>query len=292
MIRTIMVPLDGSRFAEWALPRAVAIARAAAAKLELVAVHVPAALSPTPDGSGFDLGWDRSMTRSITDYLVSLRSRISRESGVECGTSVRSGGVREMLLDHAEEVEPDLIAMTTHGRGPLQRMWLGSVADAMVRHARHPVLLVRPQEDEVPDPGAGVLFQRLLVPLDGSARSEAVLPLALELGDLGEAAFDFVRVVILPFAPATPYGVFASLGPEDRIAQRSRTAHRHVETCVLIAPDVANSIVAEAARRNADLIALSTHGRGPVGRAMLGSVADKIVRSSPTAVLLHRPEKE
>lgn len=301
MIRSIMVPLDGSRFAEWALPHAFAIARAAGAKLDLVAVHTPAALSPTPDGSGFDIGWDRSLMRAMTDYLVTLRSRISG-AGVECGTTVRSGSVRELLLEHAESTNPDLIVMTTHGRGPLQRLWLGSVADAMVRHSRHPILLIRPREGDVPELESGVLFHRLLVPLDGSPLSEAVLPLALTLGDLAMAPVDLVRVVVPPFAPATPYGAFASLAPDDRImqelraaaetqleevAERSRTSERRIETRVLVAPDVASAIVSEAGRRGDDLIALSTHGRGPLGRALLGSVADKIVRSSKTAVLLH-----
>ena len=73
----------------------------------------------------------------------------------------------------------DLVALTTHGRGPLGRFWLGSVADTLVRHLHVPTLLIRPREGV--SPAADPVPKRILVPLDGSPRAEQILGPTAEL---------------------------------------------------------------------------------------------------------------
>ncbi len=303
MIRSIMVPLDGSHFAEWALPRAVALARPAGSSIELVSVHVPFALRATPDGSGFTVEMDESAARMLQTYLGETCARIAAVTDGKVTTTVLTGPVRDELIEHAERMNPDLIVMTTHGRGALQRLWLGSVADALVRHARQPVLLVRPEEDAVIDPGAGEVFRNILVPLDGSQNAEAILPTVFELGDPSHAAYTFVQIVQPPYVMSSPYGAFPPPRPDDRllndlcvaaeayladVAREHAKPQRRITTHVGVDSMVAGAILAEAERSNADLVAIATHGRGAVGRFVLGSIADKVVRGARTATLVHR----
>ena len=83
--------------------------------------------------------------------------------------------------------------MTTHGRGPLTRFWLGSVADELVRRASVPLLLVRPHEG-VPDLAQEPILQHLLIPLDGSELAEQVLEPAVALGTLMAADYSLLRI--------------------------------------------------------------------------------------------------
>ena len=95
----------------------------------------------------------------------------------------------------AREIDADLIVMTSHGRTGLSRMWLGSVADGLIRHSRVPVLLLRPIDAAAPRPFAHGLYKHILVPFDGSAASEEVLPAALALAKCGSARISLLRVV-------------------------------------------------------------------------------------------------
>lgn len=305
MLRTIMVPLDGSSFGEWALPRAIAMAERTGATLNLVTVHIPFTLTPIAGVRETGVDLEAAAQRGAEAYLASTASRIAAFSDVSVTTTLRCGMVQATLLEHAAWLGADLIVMTTHGRGQLQRMWLGSVADGVVRHAARPVLLVRPEEGVAPDPGTGKPFEHVMVPLDGSVEAEAILGIAAEMLDLADAECTAVRVVQPPFVPA-PYGMLPPPPADDRMlhemmaaaqayldeaTDRLRKPGRTVEGRVLMERAVAPALLAEAERCGCDLIALATHGRGPVGRMLIGSVADKIVRGAHTAVLLCRPER-
>ena len=87
------------------------------------------------------------------------------------------GVVASNICDVADTQDVDLIAMTTHARSGIEKWVLGSVADRVVRSARQPVFLVRPQKDQTPPQS----FRRILVPLDGSRLAEQALPEAAEL---------------------------------------------------------------------------------------------------------------
>lgn len=83
--------------------------------------------------------------------------------------------------------------MTTHGRGPVSRLLLGSVADRLVREVPIPVLLVRPHE-AAPDLASEPVLRHILVALDGSALAEQVLEPVVALGTLMQADYSLLRV--------------------------------------------------------------------------------------------------
>ena len=304
MIRSILVPLDGSEFAEWALPAAVSIARRTGAKLELVSINIHVPVSVSAHIPGYGPAWESAARDRALDYLKSIADRITKSGDITANATVRSGDIVDSLVQHAVQTHVDLIVMSTHGRGPLQRVWLGSSADGVARHSPVPVLLIRPREGKPPDPDSERLFGRVLVPLDGSGYSEEVLPWGVALGELGGADYVLVEVIQPPMVLGPPYGTFppphvddaqlhaqrtASKDYLEGVAGRLRTREFRVETIVRVAASTAQGILEQAENNGVDLIAMATHGRGGLGRVFLGSVADKVVRGATTPVLLLRP---
>jgi nucleotide-binding universal stress UspA family protein len=304
MIRSILVPLDGSEFAEWALPAAVSIARRTGAKLELVSVTIQVPASVSAHIPGYGPAWESGARERALDYLKSISDRTTISGEITAHVSIRSGDIVDSLVQEAGEIPADLIVMSTHGRGPLQRMWLGSVADGVVRHSPVPVLLIPPREGTTPDLTSERLFGRVLVPLDGSGYSEEVLPWAVALGELGGAGYTLLEIIQPPMVLGPPYGTFppphiddtqlrslrlASRDYLEGVAERLRTREFRVETTVRDDPSTAQGILDQAEKNDIDLIAMSTHGRGGLGRVLLGSVADKVVRGATFPVLLLRP---
>ena len=199
----------------------------------------------------------------------------------------------DSILERARTGKADLIVMTTHGRGPLSRFGLGSVADELIRRAPMPVLLVRPSEKApgiIPEP----VLDNILIPLDGSALAEQVLEPALELARLMEARCSLLRVVESRSSPGdgTPGGPPEKAQAEaylEHVAGRLREQGLQVRTRVVVARHAAEAILEEAEAQASNLIALATHGRGGLKRLLLGSVADKLVRGATSPVLVYRP---
>jgi nucleotide-binding universal stress UspA family protein len=193
--------------------------------------------------------------------------------------------------------------MTTHGRGPLSRFWLGSVADEFIRKTSVPVLLVRPKEGTL-DLSQEPVVRRVLIPLDGSGLAEQILGPAVALGSLMNADYTLLRVVCPPlFTVYDPAAVAVSpvdqtsLEEErtqaqaylDQVAQRLRARSLPVCTQVLVGMQPHQAILEEVQAQGVDLIALATHGRKGLTRLLLGSIADKLVRGAGVPVLVHRP---
>jgi nucleotide-binding universal stress UspA family protein len=182
VFRSFLVPLDGSDFAEQALPLAFGIARRAAAALHLVRVHVPsAALYPVMPMESMGTDRDQPLAEAERSYLDGVARRLAATTAAPVTSALVHGPVVDGILEQARSQAADLILMTTHGLGPLSRFWLGSVADELVRRSSVPVLLVRPQEPP-PDLTSEVGPHRILIPLDGSPLAERVVEPAIALG--------------------------------------------------------------------------------------------------------------
>jgi nucleotide-binding universal stress UspA family protein len=306
MLRTILVPLDGSTFGEHALPLALDVARRAAARLELAHVCVvPAPLFTEPRPNMESPLDARALARSRA-YLDRVVQRIGTTAGVPVAATLLEGGVADALEAHANSREVDLVVMTTHGRGPLSRLWLGSVADQLLRRLPMPLLLMRPGDAE-PHFDRPRVMRHMLIPLDGSPDAEQVLGPALELGGLVDADYTLLHVVEpLLFAGDDFAGfqaqavdglLFERLKEEARaylegMAQRLRARVPRVQTRLVVHSQPAGAILDEARAPAIDLIALATHGRGGLVRMLVGSTADKVVRGASIPVLVYRPRGE
>jgi nucleotide-binding universal stress UspA family protein len=210
------------------------------------------------------------------------------------------GGAGPALCEEADRIEADLVVMATHGRGAMGRLWLGSVADYMVRHLSVPVLLVHPDRLE---PATEPRLHSILVSLDLSRESEAILQPVERLAQLTEGHVTLVHIVEpiigtvgigMPFAAPVPIELFeeqrtAAQRKLDRIADELRNRGLSVSARIIDAANAAVGLLEVLGEKGYDLIAMTTHGRGGVRRLLLGSVADKVIRGAAKPVLVIRP---
>lgn len=308
MYRTIMVPLDDSPLGERALPLALDLAWRTGANLHLVHVHLPI-ISPvySPEVPIIHPQLDEQICAEMHEYLKNLALKLRVDTPVTVRHTLLRAQVGESvarkLAEYSQRVGADLLVMTTHGRGGLGRFWLGSVADELVRRVRMPILLVRPDE-QVPELGQPWEPKRLLIPLDGSATAEAILPHAQQMAQATEAACTLMRVVE-PTMLTRNFPADAAVRHLDQQylnmlrteaqgylntqAALLREQELSVETREIVAQQAANSIVEEVQEQQYGLIAMATHGRRGLNRLLVGSVADKVLRSASIPLLIYRP---
>jgi len=295
----IMVPLDGSKFAEAALPLALALSKKTGAALHLVTV-----IEPVPAFAYEE--WSSAAEEWTKEYQAKLAEEISSHAGGAVTSTVLSGHVVDGLQKEAVAKNVDMVIMASHGRGPISRVWLGSVADRFVRQADRPVILLRPEErDELKDPSFAEppSLDSLLIPLDGSALAESALNHAIEFGELFGSAYHLTRIVAYPVDLASPYLPHTAQmnqkvldEAKDRAAEyleneaeRMRRRGLRVTTSVTVDAQAGHGILLEAEAVGASAVAMATHGRTGLSRALLGSTADKVLRGTHLPLLLYRP---
>ena len=270
------------------------------ARLDLVEVHALYALDDPPvilasceADRDAQCKQQEQLYLDATARLTTCVSAVAATAGVLSGSAVLPETVADSILERARTGKADLIVMATHGRGPLSRFGLGSVADQLVRRAPVPVLLVRPSENPprtAPEP----VVENILIPLDGSQLAEQVLEPAAELAQLMEARLCLLRVVKSRSTSADRGAAGLPDKSEyegylERVAARLREHGLQVRTRVVAARHAAEAILEEARVHGADLIALATHGRGGLKRLLHGSVADRLIRGAALPILVYRP---
>lgn len=144
MYRTILVPLDGSRRAEAILPHVEALAHAHGSKVVLLQVlELTPFFTSAPGTSGT---WQETTIagwrKEAACYLAGRQGEF-REMGLDAAACVETGPVVETILQVADRVEASLIAMASHGRTGLARVFYGSVAAGVLQGANRPLLVVR-----------------------------------------------------------------------------------------------------------------------------------------------------
>lgn len=271
MLRTILVPTDGSPESAWAIPIAEKLAEANGARVLLVqVVQYPALANEHDDYDGEQ--WQQMVDLSTDLARSNLDALMVRfyASGVEVESALSYGSPAGGLLDVEGEQHPDLVVMSTHGRTGLARFALGSVADRLVREGSAPVLLVR---GPVPEP----TLTRALVMLDGSGVAEAVLPSIEGLAGHPVTSVKLFRAVADPIDRTAAATYLAG------VTERLTGFGLKIEVSVDLGDP---TLLIRRAAEGVDVIALSTHGRGGLNRFRHGSVAERIVREAAKPVLL------
>jgi nucleotide-binding universal stress UspA family protein len=273
----ILVPLDDSPEARVALPYAAALATPGT---EIVLLTV------VPTATDADAA--RAGLETAAQHL--------RVAGQTVRTEVATGDPARRIVDMAADLGAELIVMASHGRGALGRLIYGSVADQVGRESPVPVMVVRARQLE---PGP-IGITRLVVPLDGSSRAEAALPVATSISRRLGTPISLVRVVdpvdLMPPAigvgEAIPFEIYDEAEKEleqkarhylDTVAQKLREQGLPVATSMLMGSP-ASSI--EEMTHLGDVVVLSSHERTGVMRWLLGSVAEKLSREDESPVIL------
>jgi nucleotide-binding universal stress UspA family protein len=259
---SVIVPLDGSERAERALGPAVQLADRMEASLVLMSA------SPEPHA-----------VKAVEEYLDERVCRLQREAHP---ILVLDRAAPDAILVVANEPGA-LVCMTTHGRTGVLRAALGSVAEAVVRGARGPVVLVGPHcrpDWELPE------VPELIAGFDNSDCARAGVRAA---GDLALALNGRVRVLEVASRPDLVGKSYFTLDDIDALNEavgELRATGVHVDYEIIEGVDEADSLLDAAVRSSASLISLGTHGRQGIARIVLGSVTARIVRSTSVPVMV------
>jgi nucleotide-binding universal stress UspA family protein len=293
MYKKILVPLDGSTLAEGVLPYVHTLTQAMHLPVEFLCVN-DAALTPNVP------------SRQSGDYLETIAASFSGITDVKC--TVELGDPAGLIVDHAATQPGTLIAMATHGYSVPPRWLLGSVAQKVLHGATNDLLLVRPAQGAS---SGEARLNKVLVPLDGSELAEKLLPTVSELAAYLQLEVVLVHVLIR-FLFGPPDAFLPMLGTnipnqKELWAQATSQANQYLNgkvdqlrahglshvSSVLIegsAEGAAAEIIDLARRTSDNLVAMSTHGRSGIGRWLLGSVTERVVRHSNNPVLVIRAQ--
>jgi nucleotide-binding universal stress UspA family protein len=300
MFQHLLVPLDGSRMSESALPAAAGLAARTGASLTLV--HVIEKNAPAEVHS------ERHLVDAAgaATYLAEVARR-PLLAGLRVDTHVHTAEVSDVaasITQHTEEMAPDLVVMSTHGRGGARRLIFGAIAQQVIALGATPVLLVRPSEKAAAAerPSAAEQWHTILAPLDGNPDHEKGLPLAAELAaafsctlhllmvtpTLGELAGSQAAAgMFLPGATRIKLEM-DSAGARDYLAARAQELARSgVQVgCEASRGDPAVAIVRAARKLSAALVVMSTHRRAGTDAFWTGSVAARVVARASVPLLL------
>ena len=306
MFKRILTPLDGSELSEGILPYVRALAPPLGARVDLLQMHTEAT---------YELEQlDDAQQASITAALEPLNVRLQRQSeaylsriagglnglGVQTRVLVRYGVPAAQIVEEAEREDDTLIAMSTRGRAGIGRWVMGSVTDRVLHTTMTPLLVVHPERGG-PAVDSVAEIKNLIVPLDGSPLAETVLPEAGQLARAAGALVILFRVLDEASRSSLNVSELAAVGvseatQEERqaaeyLGERAETLReagvREVRTRVVRGRPAEE--IEELARTTDDsMIIACTHGRSGVGRAVMGSVTDRLARHGGDPALIVR----
>jgi nucleotide-binding universal stress UspA family protein len=293
-IEKILVPLDFSPASMVALDRAVWLAKQFRSAIHLVHVYPPDEASAP--GAGHLLFQSAKAIERLNEELAGIhRKHIPTFRAENC--HIRSGRPYEEIVRLAREIDADLIALSTRGQSGLKHLLLGSTAERVVRNAPCPVLVARKRKKRAKASSEVFAIRTILVPTDFSqcalAGTEYAAFLAKKLRAmlrLFHAVYPYTNYVFVDRAGVRLSGLAEAVEETarqemDALKQMDFLRGLRVETKILPGPAV-DEICAAAGDPDVDLIVTSTHGRTGLKHALIGSVAEHVVRYAERPVLV------
>ena len=309
MFKKILVPLDGSKLAERAIPYAEDLASHFGSEITLINVMTTAEDPETPEYKGY-----------ISKMAATIEQDVKKSPALPKGEQVSvkllitapSGGrthAAEEILDFAAKEKTDLIVMATHGRTGIRRWVLGDTANKVASALNCPVLLIRANA-EAPKK---LHLNKILVPLDGSKESEAVLPYVEALAEKAKSGINLLTVTELLFnviAAPSAVGYYGGEGivripyndeemkPFVEVSEKyiknisGKLTGKGIKTSYEVRVGSAGVEIIEVEEKmHPDMVVMSTHGHSGFGRFDHGSIADKVLHAGNAPLLLVKPPK-
>ncbi len=275
-LRHVLVPLDGSEFALQAMPTARALASRLAAQVHTISVA------------------------GGRDNVTRLRALASAALGVDVGDDrvlvVTDDDPAEAIAGRAEQLDPCVVCMTTHGRGRLRGAVVGSVARSVLQRSSGPLVALGPMADNPgwsprprswPEP---LSVSRMVACVDGSANSEQVLPIAAVWARALEMSMTILTVADDGWSPGRSdrrYGGRDVQSYIESLVQQWRGTVSAVDGEVVRDPlGLASGVRVHLDRRPAGLVAVTTSARSGMQRALRGAAAADVVRASRAPCLV------
>jgi len=282
--RCIVVPLDGSRVAEHALPLALAIARRSGATIRLVHVHSFWESVPDPwHISLFDLRITR-FRKEKQAYLRNIAKRIGKTNQVSLSSVlIESGEIAGSLCRSA--CGADLVVMATSGHGPWGRLLRGSVTDAVTQHLSCPAVMVRGYESPV-DLTGDPLPQHIVMPLSGTASDQSVLASVAAFATLSGANLTLVNM------PGCQQQRGDTMKYLQHIATRLNGLS-HIGACrVASTGNTTKALLSYLQESDAEMVALATCARRQLSRLVRPEVADSVFTRCRLPMLMLRSSQQ
>ena len=276
MYEKILVPLDGSKLAEVALPYAEELAGRLGSEITLLSVSESSGAQEYHKHQVYLGKIIEATRRSAEKYREQPEGK-----EVKAELEVLVGHPAEKILSYADKKDIGLIIMATHGHTGIRRWALGSVADKIVRASKRPVALIRAKGSRSHMRRKGILH-KALVTLDGSRASEAIIPYIKELARKLNVEITLLQVVPEPRQDS-----------EDAESYLEKTASLLKSEGITVnyymkAGAADDEIIRFADEAGIDMIAMSTHGWSGIRRWTLGSIADRVLHAAHTPILLVR----
>jgi nucleotide-binding universal stress UspA family protein len=283
MLKSVVVPLDGTPLAERAPPFAARLQRSSGARLTLIRALPALNRMFVTNASGLRIAQARQNVadEQARQDTLHVAERL-RKDNLSVDARMQAGDPPRVILEEAKGAAADLIVMFTHGRAAGQRFLFGSVIDQVLVASEIPILVISPNCDE--NWPSDQVVRRILVALDGSRHAEDVLPGALELAETLGAELVLLRCVESDSAD--------DVEEAKRYLDRCRAALSTPADRTRVRCEVGSAVqtvkrIAEA--EEVDVIAMATHGRSGLARLVAGSVSTAVVRDAPVPVLVVRP---
>ena len=292
-LRTVLCPTDFSDVSARAETYAAALARHYDASLHLLHVDPPMPVM-APYG---EIPVDARMfeeQRQVADAELVKAGDRARAGGLTVETTMKGGQPAREILALADRAQADMLVIGTHGRGGVEHLLLGSVAEKIMRKASCPVLVVPPGAPGESD----ALFSRILCPIDGSAASAHALTYALSLAQETDGHVTLLYVV----EPVPAAGEFGALDIEEYRRAGEEHARKVLRDAVpddvrtwcrldeRVATGKPSERILDAARtERADVIVMGVRGRGAIDLLAFGSTTNEVIRRAGCPVLAVHP---
>jgi nucleotide-binding universal stress UspA family protein len=300
MFDTILVPLDGSQLADCVLPHVVAITRSFDAEVTLLRV-----LEKNQAGTSaqmFDLlNWQINKTKS-TLYLEKTKARL-QELSIRARTAVIEGLVAEGIIEYTQNQGMKLIVLSSHGRNGLTQWGISSITQKIILSAQTSLLIVRAHQygvyaDEL---SVAPLYQRILVPLDGSQRAENVLPIITQLAHYHNSQVHLAHVVKTPEMarqmPPAPEDVDLTNRIVDRnreeavnyleqLRSRSYLEGIDVHAHLITSDHAAVALHQLEEQEQIDIVVLNAHGYSGIHQWPYGSMVNNFILYGKVPLLI------
>ena len=300
MFDPILVPLDGSQLAECVLPHAIAIARPFDAEVTLLRILEKNQTDGSPQF--FDLlNWQISKTKA-EHYLETIQARL-QISGIQTSTMVLEGLVADGITEYAQNQGMKLIVLSSHGRHGLTHWGISSITQKIILSAQTSLLIVRAerQHTQVDESSENPLYQRILVPLDGSQRAENVLPIITQLSHFHKSQIHLVQVVQTPEIVRQMPLAREDIDLSNQLVARNREEASHyleqlksrsylegstVQTHLITSENAAAALHQLEEQEHIDMVILNAHGYSGNHQWPYGSMVHNFIMHGKAHLLI------
>ena len=301
-IKTVLVPLDGSAVAEDVLPYVKMICGAFQATPHLLSIADPGlddAIAARPDTKPLVEQMETHASRYLEKMSADFKS-----ARLVPQTSVKAGSAGDIIVNTAKEINASLIAMSTHGRSGVSRMVYGSVADRVIHDIGSvPIFMVRPPASGDKPAAAPSQLKNVIMPLDGSKLGEASLPYAVAMARKMNLTVHLIQVVntaqLTAWGDPTLSGAPTGIASVELMSSIEDAAKEYISDTAaalesagvktvqkVLIGSATWQIVSYAHKMENSFVSMTTHGRTGLKRAIMGSIADGVLRESGEPVLM------